>query len=128
MKSTPLWTSVNVKDIVGEYKIAGINQDAERTKYKGILKLALDENTKIRAHWSINNDSQTMEGIGFYKDNILVINFKYKGDDTTIYKGVVVYKIISTNILNGFWSEKHGDQKYLGEEQCLRIETITNNN
>lgn len=128
MKSTPLWTSVNVQDIAGDYKISGINQDAERTEYSGILKVALDENTKIRAHWSINNDSQIMKGIGFYKDNILVINFHYKGDDTTIYKGVVVYRIVSANILTGFWSEKYGDQKFLGEEQCLRINTVSGNN
>jgi len=128
MKSTPLWASVNVEDIVGEYKISGINQDAERTTYSGILKLSLNENAKIIAHWSINNDSQTMQGIGFYKDNILVINFRYTGDDTTIYKGVVVYSVVSTDILNGFWSEKHGDQKFLGEEQCLRINTLSENN
>ncbi|QHI39101.1 hypothetical protein IMCC3317_45020 [Kordia antarctica] len=128
MKSVPLWNPINVQDIVGEYKISGINQDAERTKYTGILKLSLDENNKIKSHWSIDNNSQIMKGIGFYKDNILVINFHYTGDDATIYKGVVVYKILSANILNGFWSEKHGDQKFLGEEQCLRINSVSDNN
>jgi hypothetical protein len=128
MKSTPLWNSINIQDITGEYQISGINQDAERSKYSGILKLSLDENNKITRHWSINNDSQTMQGTGFYKDNILVINFNYVGDNATMYKGVVVYSVISTNILNGFWSEKHGDQKFLGEEQCLRINSTDNNN
>jgi hypothetical protein len=128
MKSIPLWNPVNIQDITGEYQISGINQDAERTKYTGILKLSLDENHKIIGHWSINNDSQTMQGTGFYKDNILVINFNYIGDDASVYKGVAVYSIVSTDVLNGFWSEKHGDQKFLGEEQCLRINSTKNNN
>jgi hypothetical protein len=128
MKSIPLWNPVNIEDITGEYQISGINQDAERTAYTGILKVSLNENNKIIAHWSINNDSQTMQGTGFYKDNMLVINFNYVGDDANIYKGVAVYRIINTNVLNGFWSEKHGDQKFLGEEQCLRINTTDNNN
>ncbi|MBC8753840.1 hypothetical protein H2O64_04110 [Kordia sp. YSTF-M3] len=128
MKSIPLWNPVNIENITGEYKISGINQDAERTAYTGILKVSLDENNKIIAHWSINSDSQTMQGTGFYKDNMLVINFNYVGDDTTTYKGVAVYRIINANVLNGFWSEKHGDQKFLGEEQCLRINTTDNKN
>ncbi len=128
MKSIPLWNPIPIKNIIGIYTIEGVNQDAERTKYTGTLKLSLNENNKIIAYWSINNDSQTMKGIGFYKDNILVINFNYKGDDANIYKGVAVYSVINTNILNGFWSEKHGDQKYLGEEQCFRANTIDNTN
>lgn len=128
MNSIPLWNPVNIQDITGEYQISGINQDAERTAYTGILKLSLDENTKIIAHWSINNNMQTMQGNGFYKDNILVINFNYVGDDAAVYKGVVVYRVLDSNVLIGFWSEKHGDQKYLGAEQCLRINTINNNN
>ena len=128
MKSTPLWKALKVQDIAGEYQISGINQDAERSRYSGILKLSLDENNKIIAHWSINNDLQTMQGTGFYKDNILVINFNYVGDDAIIYKGVVVYRTLDSNVLSGFWSEKYGNQKFLGEEQCLRINTINNNN
>lgn len=123
MQSIPLWNPIHIKDIIGTYKIAGINQDAERSTYSGILTLALNENDRILANWSIGNDSQTMQGIGFYKDNILVINFQYQGHDSNIYKGVVVYKVLSTNILDGFWSEKHGDQQFLGEEQCIRVAT-----
>mgnify|MGYP003682966593 CR=1 FL=1 len=125
MKSIPFWNPVDIKDILGTYKISGINQDAERTKYSGILKLSLNENNSVIARWSISNDSQIMNGLGFYKDNILVINFQYKGHDANTYKGVVVYRVLSKDILNGFWSEKHGDPQFLGEEQCLRVDTVT---
>ncbi|REH00786.1 hypothetical protein [Flavobacterium aquicola] len=114
---------MTIQDLIGEYAISGSNQDntAEMT-YKGILTLSLDENNRIIAQWLINNE-QVQKGKGFFKDNILVINFSYKGGDNKTYKGVAVYKCITKDVLEGFWSEKHGDPLYLGTEHCLRIES-----
>ncbi|KIO52749.1 hypothetical protein IW18_09325 [Flavobacterium hibernum] len=39
------------------------------------------------------------------------------------YKGIVVYKCITKDILEGFWSEKHGNPLYLGTEYCLRMKS-----
>ena len=113
---------MTIDQLPGTYNIIGSNQNEEGIAYKGILELALDENNRIKATWLINN-SQEQLGTGFFKDNILVINFKYKGDDAMIYKGVVVYKCITKDLLDGFWSEKHGNPLYLGEERCYRIGT-----
>jgi len=99
---------MTIKDLVGNYTIIGNNQDAEKHTYKGILSLKLDLTNRIIAKWFIN-DEQEQIGTGFFNDNILVINFNYKGIDNKIYKGVVVYKCISKDILDGFWSEKHGN-------------------
>jgi len=33
----------------------------------------------------------------------------------------VVYKCLNKNILEGFWSEEHGNPKFLGSENCFRI-------
>jgi len=33
----------------------------------------------------------------------------------------VVYKCLSKDVLDGFWSEKHGDPLFLGAEQAFRI-------
>lgn len=109
-----------VEDLVGKYNIIGNNQDVEKHTYKGVLSLALDDNKRIIAKWLINNEQEQL-GTGFFKNNILVINFNYKGSDKNIYKGVVVYKCISKDILEGFWSEKHGNPLYLGEEHCFKI-------
>jgi hypothetical protein len=109
-----------VEDLIGNFSIIGSNQDAEEHTYKGILSLNLDSNNRIVAKWVINK-SQEQFGTGFFKDNILVINFNYKSDDDTIYNGVVVYKCITKDILDGFWSEEYGDPRYLGEERCFRI-------
>lgn len=114
---------MTIQDLIGNYAISGSNQeDTNEMTYKGILTLSLDENNRIIARWLINNSQQQI-GYGFFKDNILVINFKYKGDDSKTYKGVAVYRCITKDLLEGFWSEKHGDPLYLGTEHCLRIES-----
>ncbi|RLJ68628.1 hypothetical protein CLV86_0014 [Lacinutrix venerupis] len=114
---------MTIKDLQGIYNITGSNQDQEQTTYKGTLELTLDNNNRINAKWIINN-SQKQLGTGFFKNNILVINFNYKGDDNEIYKGVVVYKCVTKDILDGFWSEKKGNPLYLGEERCFRIGSL----
>ena len=112
---------MTVEDLVGTYNIIGSNQDESENTYKGTLSLTLDENSRIIAKWIINNEQEQF-GTGFFKNNILVINFNYNGDDNTIYKGVAVYSCLSKNILDGFWSEKHGNPLFLGEERCFRIQ------
>ncbi|WOD42992.1 hypothetical protein [Hwangdonia lutea] len=113
---------MTIQQLQGTYNIIGSNQDVEGNSYKGTLKLSLDENNRISAKWLINN-SQEQFGSGFFKNNILVINFNYKGDQEIVYKGVVVYKCITKDVLDGFWSEKHGNPLYLGEERCFRVGT-----
>lgn len=111
-----------IQDLIGSYSVSGSNQDStNQMSYQGILSLSLDENNRVIAKWIINN-SQEQRGRGFFKDNILVINFSYKGDNNKTYKGVAVYKCITKDILEGFWSEKHGNPLYLGTEKCLRME------
>ena len=111
---------MTVEDLVGTYNIIGSNQDESENTYKGTLSLTLDENSRIIAKWIINNEQEQF-GTGFFKNNILVINFNYNGDDNTTYKGVAVYSCLSKNILDGFWSEKHGNPLFLGEERCFRV-------
>ena len=108
------------KDLVGVFSIIGSNQDEFKNTYKGTLSLKLDQNKRIIAKWLINKNQEQI-GHGFFKDNILVINFNYLGEDKQIYKGVVVYRCINKDILDGFWSEKHGNPLFLGEERCFRI-------
>ena len=69
---------------------------------------------------------QTQTGKGFFKDDILVINFSYEGElknRPNTFKGVVVYKCINNTILDGFWSEKYGDDDYLGFEEARKLST-----
>ncbi len=116
---------MSIEDIIGNFHIVGSNQDAEENSYQGTLSLSLDQNHRINAQWIINNE-QLQEGTGFFKNDILVINFKYKGEDLKTYKGVVVYRCHSKDLLDGFWSEKHGNPLYLGAERCFRISDIHN--
>ncbi|SHG41102.1 hypothetical protein SAMN05444396_11168 [Flavobacterium segetis] len=112
---------MTVHEIIGNYSISGSNQQQGNDfTYSGILKLSLDKNHRIIAHWFINNE-QVQSGAGFFKDNILVINFQYQGELNTVFKGVAVYRCLNKNVLDGFWSEKHGNPLYLGTERALRI-------
>lgn len=112
-----------IQDLIGDYSISGRNQDDNHeVAYKGILNLSLDKNNRIIAKWIINNTDE-QKGYGFFKDNILVINFSYKGEDNKTYKGVAVYRCITKDFLDGFWSEKHGNPLYLGTEHCLRMKS-----
>jgi len=107
-----------IDDLVGSYAVEGSNQDDGGHSYHGLLTLRLDNN-RILAQWTIGDHIQN--GTGFFKDQILVINFNYEGDDQHIYKGVAVYRCLSKDVLDGFWSEKHGNPLYLGSEYCVRI-------
>ncbi|WP_405607709.1 hypothetical protein [Polaribacter sp. Asnod1-A03] len=111
---------MTIQDLVGTFSIIGSNQDGEENTYKGELYLSLDTNNRIIAKWIINNTQEQL-GNGFFKDNILVINFNYVGFENKIYKGTVVYKCLNKDILEGFWSEELGNPNYLGSENCFRI-------
>jgi hypothetical protein len=112
---------MTIEDLAGSYSVQGSNQEESgKISYYGFLTLSLDENKRIIAQWMIGDHIQN--GTGFYKDGILVINFNYEGDDHYLYKGVAVYRCLSKDILDGFWSEKHGNPLYLGSEYCVRIE------
>ena len=112
---------MTVQELVGKYTISGSNQEQSNAfTYSGILQLSLDTNDRILAHWIINND-QIQTGTGFFKDDILVINFQYLGEQNSIFKGVAVYRCITKDVLDGFWSEKQGNPLYLGAERGLRM-------
>ena len=115
---------MKIEDLVGQFQILGSNQDETKDTYKGTLDLTLDDANRIVAKWMIHK-SQEQFGTGFFKDNILVINFNYQGDEQTLYKGVAVYRCISKDILDGFWSEKYGNPLFLGEERCFRVKENT---
>lgn len=111
---------MQITDLAGQFSIIGSNQDNSNASYKGTLTLSVNSEGRIIAKWLISGD-QLQRGTGFFKDNILVINFNYIGEDDQTYKGVIVYKCLTEDILEGFWSEKHGDPSCLGIEKAFRI-------
>ncbi len=113
---------MTAQELAGHYSIEGSNQEMGGGTYHGFLTLSLDSNARILARWIIGEHTQ--EGYGFFKDDILVINFRYEGDEGKIYKGVAVYRCLNANILDGFWSEKHGDPRFLGREYCVKIQAM----
>lgn len=87
------------------------------------MQLLVTSANRVKAIWTISG-VQTQTGQGFFKDDTLVINFAYLGElknRPKTFKGVVVYKIINQTILDGFWSEKYGDDDYLGFEEGRKM-------
>ncbi|MGJ8684713.1 MAG: hypothetical protein ACSHWW_08820 [Nonlabens sp.] len=113
---------MTVEELVGDYVIEGHNQDESQSSYKGQLHLSLDEYGRVIAQWKIAGD-QSQQGTGFFKDNLLVINFNYHSSDQQLFKGVVVYKCLTPDILEGHWSEEMGDPRFLGMERAYRVKT-----
>ncbi|WP_438963000.1 hypothetical protein [Nonlabens sp.] len=107
-------------ELIGTYVIEGSNQDASKSSYKGTLQLSLDHHQRILAQWTIAED-QTQQGIGFFKNNILVINFQYHNEVNQLFKGTVVYNCLTPELLEGFWSEEKGDPQFLGTEMAYRV-------
>lgn len=119
-------SAITMEKIEGTYNIIGLNQNKEQNTYYGFLHLTKFDNNRINAEWVIGGE-QTQKGIGFYYNNSLIINFSYEGDGQNagvIYKGVVAYKFINNTILTGFWSEKHGNDAFIGHEEGRRISNI----
>lgn len=113
-----------IEELLGDYSITGHNQDAVKSPYNGKLNLSLDHFKRVKAEWSIN-DEQTQWGLGHFKDQTLVLNFHYIGDNGLVFNGVVVYKCLSKDVLEGFWYEEYGDPEQLGYEQCLKTKITT---
>jgi len=111
---------MTIQILAGTYNIIGKNQEETDVNYTGTLTLNLDKNNRIVAKWLIDGEQEQV-GTGFFKDGILVINFNYQGEANEVLKGVVVYRCITKDVLDGFWSEKHGNPLYLGEERCFRV-------
>ncbi|MFY7671415.1 hypothetical protein ACOSP6_10060 [Tenacibaculum sp. MEBiC06402] len=111
---------MTIADLVGEFSIIGSNQNDSDTNYRGVLTISLDESNRIIAKWLIHMEQEQI-GTGFFKDNILVINFQYLGENSEVFNGTVVYRCLTKDILDGFWSEEHGNPKFLGTERCFRI-------
>jgi len=42
-----------------------------------------------------------------------------------MYHGVVEYHLIENGILEGFWTEEYGDNRFVGTEQCFKLTANT---
>ena len=112
---------MEITGLVGKYIIEGSNQDEKGTYYNGTLTLSIKSDNRINAVWQIGSD-QIQYGIGFFKNEMLVINFHYEGDDQSMYYGVVAYQCNKQGVINGVWSEERGDAKYVGVEKGKKVQ------
>ncbi len=51
----------------------------------------------------------------YQSNNTKLMNiYNCQGENDGVFKGVVVYRCLTKDILEGFWYEEYGDPKYLG--------------
>lgn len=113
---------MKVNDLIGHYTIIGTNQDGSGNTYTGELFLTTNTNNTIAAKWLINNEQEQF-GEGYLEKNLLTIRFYYYGDHNTIFKGKVVYEIITKDIFEGKWVEESGNPMFFGTENCFRTKS-----
>lgn len=113
---------MTVNDLVGHYDVIGTNQDDSGNTYKGKLVLSTNTTNRFSAKWLINNEQEQF-GEGYLESNLLTINFYYYGDNDTIFKGKVIYKVITKDILEGKWFEEFGNPMFFGTENCFRAKS-----
>ena len=111
-----------LNDFLGTYKILGSNQDKEASNYQGFLTLSSKDKEIVEAQWTIGTSQKHM-GIGFIEDEKLLVKFQYEGDDHVMFHGVVEYHLLENGILEGIWTEEYGDNRFLGTEQCFKLNT-----
>ncbi len=114
--------NISIESILGSYLIEGHNQDENNTPYTGQLEIKTNQFGELKAVWVIGKD-QLQFGTGFLHKNTLVFNFYYEGEGDYIgkqFKGIVIYTILPNGELKGFWSEKYGDQRFLGKENAKK--------
>lgn len=129
-KLSELNKSFNIKSntsVTGKYLIQGRNQDESQSPYTGQLEIKKDLNDRLKATWLIGTD-QLQFGTGFKHEHTLVFNFHYEGEgdfEGKKFKGTVIYTILPNGDLKGVWSEKHGDQRFLGKENAKNMKNIS---
>ncbi len=111
---------MEIASLIGSYLIEGINQDEEETTYEGSLTLSLRSDGGLNAAWLIKPD-QLQYGVGFFKNEMLVFNFDYVGENDVVFRGVVAYNCSKMDVLTGIWSEEAGNSKYVGVETARII-------
>ena len=98
------------KDLVGRYKVEGVNPD--KSKYEGEAEIELDKGKLLKV--TIKVGKRTDVGMGHIDGDKFVI--EYEGVVKTDRHGKAEYEIQKNGVLAGFWKDK-GSAK--GEETLL---------
>jgi hypothetical protein len=99
-------------DICGHYSVIGRTPSSLELNYFG--KLIINKNGETYSvNWIFKKGKQNFKGTGILYNNYFSV--AYIGH----YNGIVIYEIITPEILRGVWAGL--DEKTIGFEECRRI-------
>lgn len=114
--TTPRMPAEDV-EVCGTYTVVGRNPPAAIRNYFG--KLDVRKNGEVyEATWEIAEGKQKLNGIGMLVGTIFSVAFKDISRPNQEFEGVVVYEIITPEIMRGHWAGF--DSTVLGFEECRR--------
>ncbi|NLR91056.1 hypothetical protein [Flammeovirga agarivorans] len=92
-------------NIIGNYAVFGHNPWDSTSEYTGNVSIQELDKNKFHIDWTVGFSDYYQKGTGQWIKNFFVVNFDYKDNQQT-YKGVVIYKSIDDETLEGFWIEE----------------------
>lgn len=104
-------------EVCGAYIVVGRNPYATEMNYFGELDVR-NNGEVYDVTWNIARGTQCFNGIGLLNGTIFSVAFKEKSRPSREFKGVVVYEIITPEIMRGHWAAF--DSTALGFEECRR--------
>jgi hypothetical protein len=106
--------------VCGSYAVVGNNPTLRQLSYFGQLSIR-ESSEVLLATWEIGPMKQHHEGVGLLIGNMLAFTFKYIDPDGSTSYGVVLYEVVTDDVMRGYWTGFGISQ--LGFEECRKAST-----
>ena len=104
-------------EVCGTYAVVGHNPLMPQFSYFGELQIE-ERGEVLFGTWEIGAMKQRHEGIGILAGNMLAFNFKYVESSGGTSTGVVLYEIMSDDVMRGYWTGF--GVSHVGSEECRK--------
>ncbi len=108
---------ISLSQVCGTYTAVGHNPLMPESSYIGELHIK-ESREVLLATWEIGEMKQRHEGIGILAGNMLAFAFQYAGVRGYTSNGLVLYQIITDDIMRGYWTGF--GTSHVGFEECRK--------
>lgn len=103
--------------VCGSYAVVGHNPLMPQFSYFGELQIK-ESGEVLLGTWEIGEMKQRHDGIGLLAANILAFTFKYTDASGGTSTGIVLYEIMTADVMRGYWTGFGATQ--VGFEECRK--------
>ncbi len=116
---TPLGTipQLSGSQVCGSYAVVGHNPLTPQFSYFGELQIK-ESGKVLLGTWEIGKIKQRHDGIGLLAGNMLAFTFKYTDSSGGTSTGIVLYEIMTADVMRGYWTGFGATQ--VGFEECRK--------